>query len=102
MSPPDVAVTPPIVLSEPKEELITENVDEKIAITRKHEASLTVPSEEVVRQWTVRRGDSLWRIASDPEVYGRGYRWLEIYEANKNVITDPDLIFPDQIFVIPR
>ena len=53
-------------------------------------------------QWRVFRGESLWRIASYPEVYGSGARWPRIYRANRDQIRDPNLIFPNQVFVIPR
>jgi predicted nucleic acid-binding Zn-ribbon protein len=52
--------------------------------------------------WRVYRGESLWRIASYPEVYGTGTEWPKIYRANQDQIRNPDLIFPDQIFDIPR
>lgn len=52
--------------------------------------------------WKVYRGESLWRIASYPEIYGRGTEWVRIYRANQDQIRDPDLIFPDQVFQIPR
>jgi nucleoid-associated protein YgaU len=52
--------------------------------------------------WKVYRGESLWRIASYPEVYGKGSKWTLIYQENKDQIKDPDLIYPDQVFKIPR
>ena len=52
--------------------------------------------------WRVWRGESLWRIASYPEVYGTGTRWPVIYRANQDQIRDPNLIYPNQILVIPR
>ena len=48
---------------------------------------------------TVESGRSLWRIAR--RVYGKGFRYTVIYEANKEQIKDPDLIFPGQIFKLP-
>ena len=51
------------------------------------------------RTYTVRKGDSLSKIAK--EMYGDASRWRMIYEANKDVIKDPDLIYPDQVFTIP-
>jgi nucleoid-associated protein YgaU len=47
----------------------------------------------------VERGDSLWRIAAD--VYGEPLQWPRIYEANRDRIEDPDLIFPDEVLTIP-
>jgi nucleoid-associated protein YgaU len=47
----------------------------------------------------VQPGHSLWRIAR--ETYGRGIRYTVIYEANREQIRNPDLIYPGQIFVLP-
>ena len=52
--------------------------------------------------WKVYRGESLWRIASYPEVYNSGARWPVIYRANQDQIRDPNLIYPNQVFIIPR
>ena len=49
--------------------------------------------------YTVRKGDSLWRIAS--EQLGSGAKWQEIYEANKDTVKDPNLIYVDQVLEIP-
>lgn len=48
------------------------------------------------------RRDCLWRIAEYQDVYGDPFRWPEIYSANTDQIKDPDLIFPGQVFTIPR
>jgi nucleoid-associated protein YgaU len=47
----------------------------------------------------VQPGHSLWRIAR--QTYGRGIRYTVIYEANREQIRNPDLIFPGQVFVLP-
>ena len=48
--------------------------------------------------YTVVKGDSLWKIAK--KLYGDGTKWSLIYEANKNSIKDPRLIWPGQVLVI--
>ena len=48
---------------------------------------------------TVVSGDTLWGIAQ--KFYGDGSRYTEIYEANKDKISDPHWIYPGQEFVIP-
>ncbi len=48
----------------------------------------------------VQPGNSLWRIAR--RVYGAGTRYTVIYQANKDMIRDPDLIYPGQIFSLPE
>jgi nucleoid-associated protein YgaU len=49
---------------------------------------------------TVQPGDSLWRIAR--QIHGRGMAYLIIYEANRDRIRDPDLIYPGQVFSLTR
>ncbi len=53
-------------------------------------------------EYTVTRGDYLWRIARKSDVYGDPFQWVRIYSMNTDQITDPDLIYPDQIFKIHR
>lgn len=53
----------------------------------------TVPSI-VPRTYIVRPGDSLWKISE--KFYGSGVYWLKIYNANRDKIKDPTLIFPFQ------
>lgn len=53
-------------------------------------------------EYTVNRGDYLWRISRKPDIYGEGIQWMRIYSFNKDQIKDPDLIYPEQIFRIHR
>ena len=48
---------------------------------------------------TVQTGNSLWRIAR--RIFGQGIRYIEIYEKNNDLIKDPNLIYPGQVFSIP-
>jgi nucleoid-associated protein YgaU len=48
---------------------------------------------------TVVKGNSLWRIAR--RNYGEGLMYTLIYEANKDLIKDADLIYPGQVFNLP-
>ncbi len=52
------------------------------------------------RFYTVKKGDTLWKIATD--MLGAGNRYPEIFEANRPMLTDPDLIYPDQVLRIPH
>ncbi|NVK35464.1 MAG: LysM peptidoglycan-binding domain-containing protein [Rhodobacteraceae bacterium] len=47
----------------------------------------------------IRKGDNLWTIAR--RLYGDGFRYTTIYQANKGQIRNPDLIYPGQIFLTP-
>ena len=48
----------------------------------------------------VQPGNNLWRLAR--RSYGSGIRYSVIYEANREQIRDPSLIYPGQVFVVPR
>ena len=56
------------------------------------------PEPEVVT-YTVVKGDCLWTIAA--RLLGSGYKWSSIYEANKDVISNPNLIYVGQVLEIP-
>lgn len=49
--------------------------------------------------YTVKSGDCLWNIAK--KQLGDGSRWKEIYELNKDKITNPNLIYADQALTMP-
>ncbi|SIT80440.1 Nucleoid-associated protein YgaU, contains BON and LysM domains [Yoonia rosea] len=49
---------------------------------------------------TVQPGATLWAIAE--ENLGAGIFYVEVFEANRDLIRDPDLIYPGQIFRIPE
>ena len=55
-----------------------------------------VPEEQY---YVIEKGDTLWAIAK--KFLGEGNRWSELFEANKEVILDPDKIFPGQKIRIP-
>ena len=48
----------------------------------------------------IQKGDVLWRIAY--RNYGNGIRYLDIVKRNKARIANPDLIYPSQIFALPK
>ena len=52
-----------------------------------------------VMQVTVQPGFTLWAIAR--ENYGDGVQYVQVFEANRDRIRDPDLIYPGQIFEVP-
>jgi nucleoid-associated protein YgaU len=54
---------------------------------------------EAERSYTVQSGDSLWKIAE--ELYGSGAKYQHIFEANRDILDDPDRIMPGQVLKIP-
>ena len=64
----------------------------------KYPPVVTPPQPE--RQfYTVKKGDYLSRIAK--EIYGNANKYNVIFEANKPMLKDPNLIYPGQVLVIP-
>lgn len=68
-------------------------------------AAFTLSQEQVndhvpARIVTIQPGNTLWAIAR--ERYGDGNRYVQIFEANRATIRNPDLIFPGQIFDLPE
>ncbi|SFI74895.1 LysM peptidoglycan-binding domain-containing protein [Celeribacter neptunius] len=49
---------------------------------------------------TVQPGNTLWGIASNR--YGDGFLYVRVFDANRDQIRDPDLIYPGQIFALPE
>jgi LysM repeat protein len=58
------------------------------------------PKQPAVQIITVQPGSSLWAIAR--ERYGEGPMYVRVFEANKDKIRDPDLIYPGQVFTVPE
>jgi nucleoid-associated protein YgaU len=58
-------------------------------------------TEEIIgeRTYTIEKGDTLSKIAK--EHLGRSSAWKQIFEANRDVIDDPDRIFPGQVIKLP-
>ena len=64
-------------------------------------AAVTAPAlTKVDTSVIIRKGDTLWQIAR--RVYGKGVTFSTIYNANIAQITNPNRIFPGQIFAVPR
>lgn len=49
--------------------------------------------------YTVQSGDCLWKIAK--KYYNKGSDYTKIFEANRDKVTNPNLIYPGQELVIP-
>ena len=63
-------------------------------------ASSTAPAAVVYETYVVKPGDSLSKIAK--QSYGNGNDWNRIFEANKDILKDPNNIFPGQKLKIPK
>jgi nucleoid-associated protein YgaU len=58
-------------------------------------------TEQIVgeQSYTIGKGDTLSKIAKDH--YGNANAWKQIFEANRDVIDDPDRVFPGQVIRLP-
>lgn len=72
------------------------NKDKTAAISTERDAS-TAPNATT---YTVKKGDTLWSIAK--RYYGNGAKYTLIYNANKDKIKNPNLIYVGQVFTIPK
>ena len=61
---------------------------------------LTLPFEKAREEYyVIEKGDTLSHIAK--RYYGKASRWKDLFEANREVIQDPDKIFPGQKIRVP-
>ncbi len=76
---------------------------------REDEATIAAAREELrqdreagfqISLRTVQPGNTLWAIAR--ESYGEGILYVRVFEANRDRIRDPDLIYPGQVFRVPE
>ena len=71
-----------------------------MGISEVHANEVAAPEQTIeVQYYEIVKGDNLWKIAQ--KFYKDGNQYPKIFEANKEVIKDPDLIFPGQKIRIP-
>lgn len=64
-------------------------------------SAISAPAAVVeVEYYTIQKGDSLSKIAKN--FYGNAMEYPKLFEANREVIKDPDLIYPGQVIRIPK
>ena len=61
--------------------------------------ALSLAAPAAAAEYTVQSGDSLWKIAR--QRLGDGTRWGELYEANRDTVRDPRLIYVGQVLQLP-
>lgn len=59
------------------------------------------PTKEA-RMYTVKSGDTLWKISEEMYGKGKGAQYNVIFEANTPMLTHPDKIYPGQVLRIPE
>ena len=65
-----------------------------------HSVTAQTATSSATRTYSVQDGDSLWTISKRQD--GVGHDWQKIYDANKDSIKNPSVIFPQQKLVIPN
>ncbi len=73
---------------------------EEPAVVAEVLADQTADPDFEVAMATVQPGATLWAIAEDR--FGDGIRYVEVFEANRDLIKNPDLIYPGQVFRVPQ
>jgi nucleoid-associated protein YgaU len=63
------------------------------------QSAAIAPRLVVNGKYRVRNGDNLWVIARD--LCHSGFNWVKIYRANRALIRNPNLIYPNQVFEVP-
>ena len=76
---------------------VTDDLD--LLVVSLTNATLYVTTTDGPGYYTVRSGDTLWSIAQ--HYYGSGDLWPRIYNANRNLIANPNLIYPNQVLYVP-
>jgi nucleoid-associated protein YgaU len=64
-------------------------------LTREQLAAAELPAGRIA----IQPGQNLWTIAR--RTYGQGIRYTVIYQANRQEISNPDMIYPGQVFALP-
>ncbi|MCB9770924.1 MAG: LysM peptidoglycan-binding domain-containing protein, partial [Candidatus Omnitrophica bacterium] len=75
-------------------EPVTQRYDDVAPVSKYSDSAVDTPSEYVIQ-----KNDTLQKISKN--VYGTYKKWYQIYEANKDIISDPNRIKPGLTIRIP-
>lgn len=98
--PAEVAQAEEVQETEVVEEVVAEPQPQEVPPTPMEEYELEYA--KLPLQHTVVKGECLWWIAEYQNIYNDPFMWPLIFKANRGKIDNPDLIYPDQTFYIPR
>lgn len=101
---PEPAPAAPTPAAVPRVETVAPSADEPAALPAASDGAAPVAQDDPATQpapvsVTVQPGFTLWGIAQSR--FGDGMLYVQVYEANRDRIRDPDLIYPGQVFAIP-
>ncbi|PZX42192.1 LysM domain-containing protein [Roseinatronobacter thiooxidans] len=86
--------------------LRVDELDDAAQVTSRAEIPFQRVTPEIAREATgtqaliVQPGNTLWAMSQ--EQFGDGRRFMRIFDANRDQIRNPDLIYPGQVFVVPQ
>lgn len=84
---------------EPGQKLTIPKVGVRLPLTVESANTPVITASRITgTSYTIVKGDDLWNIAL--RAYGDGYRWVDIAKAND--LTNPSLIFSDNVLTLPR
>ena len=84
------------------EAITTKEKEEKEKLRKRLEEMKKKEEVKLPTKHVVKKGECLWIISGYKQIYNNPFQWPLIYWANKSKIRDPDLIYPKQVFKIPR
>lgn len=81
-----------------KKSIVIKTENNQATSTKENATTQTNP-KATTKTYVVKSGDTLWGIAKT--YYGNGVEYPKIFNANRNIIKNPNLIYPGQKLVIP-
>jgi nucleoid-associated protein YgaU len=93
----ETSPTPVLVKEAPEKPAVKVDVVETVV---KEPDLASKPKLVALETVTVGKGETLFKVAK--RVYGTGKKYLALYEANKDTIANPDIIFVGQVLKVPR
>ena len=95
---PAVAIAGVLVAAPQAHAAVGHSAKAPTVVVQTHTDALVI-HHEPTRRYTVRRGDTLSSIAQ--RYYGDAADWSGLYQANRSVVQNPDVIYPGQVLDVP-
>jgi nucleoid-associated protein YgaU len=83
-----------------QKDLIWDAIKRESGWEQEVQADIRPEKTDIWGVWEVKPGDSLSKIAKS--AYDNASEYMRIFEANRNILKDPNLIQPGQKLVVPR
>lgn len=96
-----VTVTGPAASTEQAEKIVLALGNTMGVSSVENKLDVVQPAAEA-RMYTVKSGDTLWKIAEEMYGKGNGAKYNVIFEANTPMLSHPDKIYPGQVLRIPE